>query len=149
MKLLFVLIGVAFAISGCASSPSTSEQDWQKYYSSRSPSSVVSTHACIPKIGPDCKSKIRWICPNGFVDDCNTPGSTGKHECVARGGDVDCATQIAAVCPQNFVDGCFNGSAEYHTCMPKIGAPCSAGTPFVCPSGFKDACDDVPMPGGE
>src|SRR5262245_44577944 len=111
MKCLFCLPAV-FLLAACAGGGSTTaERAWEKHDErlQRTPASEDSvfdiTHTCVPKEGPACRSKIEWHCPSGYVDGCNTLGSTGKHICVeVRDGPANCAKEIALRCPAGFQD---------------------------------------------
>lgn len=122
MGKLSTLLATAFlALAGCAGTTHTTDHDWDRYYSGRSPSSAP-THGCIAKEGPACNTRIMWHCPTGFIDGCNTPGSTGKHECVVRESDTACNLRVEMLCPTGFADGCDNGSSQNHACLPKTSA---------------------------
>ena len=73
------LLGALFALAGCATTKAP-DSAWQRYDAGRTPSSEH-THGCVPKVGPNCHNKIMWHCAQGFVDGCNSEGSTGKHTC--------------------------------------------------------------------
>jgi hypothetical protein len=144
MNRFLFLLGTALLLGGCAGPSRTPERDWQRYYADRAPSSAL-THGCVAKVGPECRARILWHCPPGFVDGCYTPGSTGRHECVTRGSSSGCEVSVAMVCPQGFEDGCENGSSASHECVAKAGGPsCAESFALVCPAGFQDACLSSP-----
>ncbi|MGZ3650709.1 MAG: hypothetical protein ACXVB9_04875 [Bdellovibrionota bacterium] len=150
MKNSLFLIGVFAALVGCASTKTVTtasndrERDWQRYYADRNPSSVRD-QVCEPKVGPQCAAKIFWHCPSGFVDACNTPGSTGRHVCVSAPSTIDCRSELAIVCPPAFQDACLTGSSAVHECAPKPSAfTCDQAVAMVCPEGFQDSCLQTP-----
>lgn len=140
MNRILSLLGVVLLVAGCSRTPSTAERDWQRYYASRTPSSA-STHACVAKAGPNCRAKILWQCPDGFVDGCDGRGTSGVHQCVARTGGALCAERVELKCAAGFEDGCRSGRSATHECMPVPSTTaCAQAMDLRCPENFVDAC---------
>jgi hypothetical protein len=114
MRSIFLVLTAAFALAGCASTKHDTMADkaWKAYDEDRKPASSR-VHLCVAKKGPDCRAKIMWHCPDGFVDGCAQSEGVKNHQCVRMPGFVEggvdgipCENEIAMNCGENMIDAC-------------------------------------------